>query len=201
MKKTLMLIALATLAAGSACAQEGGSGQPPPPGDPAWNREGGGGPPWARIEKRGHRPDGPMSSEMMEQMGATHRAIKALGEAARLETDPAKKAVLVEQLRAKLREAADLMQAHQEQRLAQAEERFAGLKEKIEYSKANRDGMIEEQIQRILAGQPPRRPAAFDKFPQAKGGLPPDGPGDAEMPPPPPPLDDEDMPPPPPPAE
>lgn len=154
--------------------------------------------PW--MENRGGpgRPGGPMSDEMKEQMRAEHRAIRELGEAARAENDEAQKAGLVEQLRAKLGDVADRMQAHQEQRLAQAEERLADLKSKIEHSKANREQLIEEQVQRILSGERPPRPAAFDRFPHAKGGRSPGmGPGPCRGMPPPEEemLDDMDVPP------
>ena len=147
MKKTLMILAVAALAAGAACAQ---------PGD-------------GRGKMRGERPGGPMSPEMREQMRAEHRAIRELGNAARAETDEAKQAELVAQLRAKLGEVADRMQAHQEERLAQAEERLSGLKERVADGKANRDARIEEQIQRILSGERPPVPDAFKQRPYAKG--------------------------------
>ena len=71
----------------------------------------------------------------------------------------------------------------------------ADLKAKIEYSKTNREKLLDEQVQRVLAGEKPQRPAAFDQFPHAKGGMPPPPPmEDDELPP----LDDEDAPPPPP---
>ena len=100
--------------------------------------------------------------------------------------DEAKKAEIVVRLRAKLGEVADLMQAKQEQRLAQAEERLGGLKERIEYAKAHREEMLDEQVQRVLSGERPQRPEAFKRFPHAKGGMggPDFGPGD-DMPPPP----------------
>ena len=201
MKKTMLMIAIAALAAGSALAREGNAeGRECPQGKKAWNHEDGGKPAWApRDERRDERPGGPMSPEMMEQMRDDHQAIRKLGEAARSETDAAKKAELVAQLRAKLGEIADRMQAHQEERLAQAEERLAGLKTRIEEDKANRDAHIDEQVQRILSGERPGRPDAFREFPHAKGGMMrgpgraaggpgfaphPEDAGDEEMPPP-----------------
>lgn len=162
MKTYLTLLAMAVLAAGTAFAQEEIENTPAPaPGpQPAWNHG----------ERRLGPPSGPMSPEMMEQMKADHQAIKALGEAARTVTNEAAKAEIVAQLRVKLGEVADRMQKHQEERLAQAEERLAGLKERVEYSKTNRDKLLDEQVQRILSGEKPRRPEAFDKFPHAKGG-------------------------------
>ena len=204
MKKTLMLIAIAALAAGSACAQEGEEGTPNEGkawshgngGQPGWERgdrdRGNGGGPERRgqMDKRGgkDRPGGPMSPEEMEQMKADHKAIKELGEAARAESDPAKKTELVAQLRAKLADVGARVLANQEKRLVQAEERLADLKEKIEYTKANRETLLDEQVQRVLAGERPMRPDRFKDFPNAKGGMPPPPRGD-EM--------DEDMPPPP----
>ena len=194
MKKTLLMIALAALAAGPAFAQEEGPDTPARKGK-NWNRAGGGAPQWAQNDKRGKRPEGPVDPEAMEQMRKIHMEIRDLAGAARLETDEARKADLVARLRAKLGEATDLMLVKQEKRLAQAEERLADLKAKIEYSKTNREKLLDEQVQRVLAGEKPQRPAAFDQFPHAKGGMPPPPPmEDDELPP----LDDEDAPPPPP---
>jgi hypothetical protein len=192
------MIAVAALAAGTAFAQEGANEYPAHKGK-NWNCDGGGPPAWAQMDKRGRRPEGAVDPETMEQMRKIHSEIRDLAGAARLETDETRKADLVARLRAKLGEAADLMQAKQEKRLAQAEERLADLKAKIEYSKANREQMLDEQVQRVLAGEKPKRPEIFDRFPHAKGG----------MPPPPPPMEDDDIPPlmedpdapPPPPAE
>lgn len=191
MKKTMLMIAIAALAAGSAFAQEGNNTeQGNPQGKKAWNRSGGkqawsqrdergnsdrergGKQAWSQ-DKRGGQEDsgGPMMDPAMrEQMRADHKAIRELGDAARAETDAAKKAELVVQLRAKLVEVADRMQANQEKRLAQAEERLSGLKAKIEEAKANRATLIDEQVQRILSGERPQRPERFNDFPNAKGG-------------------------------
>lgn len=192
MKKTLLMIALAALAAGPAFAQEEGQDSPARKGK-NWDRDGGGAPPWVQNDKRGRRPEGPVDPETMEQMRKIHSEIRDLAGAARLETDEARKADLVARLRTKLGEAADLMLAKQEKRLAQAEEKIAKLKEKIEYSKANREKLLDEQVQRVLSGEKPMRPEAFDRFPHAKGGMPPPPPMvDDELPP----MDDEDAPPP-----
>ena len=100
------------------------------------------------------------------------------------------------------------MQATQEERLAQAEARLAGLKEKIAYAKENREKLLDEQVQRVLSGERPQRFDRFKDFPHAKGGR--GGPA-ADMAPPPgaeepgglPPPPEMDMPgeAPPPPAE
>lgn len=210
MKKTLMLMTVAALAAGVACAQSAGGDNAGCPAGKPQGREGGRGG-WSQMEKRGDRPAGPMDAETMQQMRATHEEIRDLAGAARVETDATKKAEIVARLRAKLGEVADLMQVKQEQRLAQAEERLGGLKERIEYAKTHREEMLDEQVQRVLSGERPHRPDAFKQFPHAKGGMMMRGPdpeaggpgfapppeGDDELAPPPPEDMPEDMPPPP----
>ena len=206
MKKTLMLMTVAALAAGVACAQNAGDDNSGCPAGKAQGREGGHGG-WNQTDKRGDRFNGPVDAETMQKMRATHEEIRDLAGAARIETDEAKKAEIVARLRAKLGEVADLMQAKQEQRLAQAEERLGGLKERIEYAKTHREEMLDEQVQRVLSGERPQRPEAFKRFPHAKGGKHGQGFGpDDDMPPPegadelaPPPPEDmpDDMPPPP----
>lgn len=99
-----------------------------------------------------------MSPEQMEKMKATHEELKKIGEAARNETDPAKKEVLIGQLRAKLTEIADNMQAEGRKRLEQAEKELPKLKEKLAEAEKNKSARIEEQLQRILAGEPMRGP-------------------------------------------
>ena len=127
MNKTRILIFLAAaLAVGAASAQPG---------------------PRADRGPRGERAGGPMPPEMREQMKADMRAIRELGRAARAETDETKKKEAVEQLRAKLGEVADRIQAHQEERLAQAEERLGELKARIEDGKVRRGERIDEQIE------------------------------------------------------
>ena len=202
MKKTLTMILLAALAAGTALAQEGDGPQKKRGGRPEDCGAAGPGGEW--MAKRGGPGGGKtMSSEMREQMKATHEAIRDLAGAIRLETDEAQKAELTAKLRAKLGEMADRMQTVQAERLAQAEERLAALKQKIEEAKANRDARIEEQLQRILSGERPPRGDRFKDFPQAKGGRKGgrggwEGGPDGDMPPPP--LGDDmpdDLPPPP----
>ena len=200
MNKQMLMMIAAALAAGVACAQDGAG--------PGWNPDGG---PAAERSKarRGEEGRGAMMSpEMRAQMKAEHEAIRDLAGAIRLETDEAKKTELVAQLRAKLGAVADRMQAAQEERLAQAEARLAGLKEKIAYAKENREKLLDEQVQRVLAGERPQRFDRFKDFPHAKGGR--GGPA-ADMAPPPgaeepgglPPPPEMDMPgeAPPPPAE
>jgi len=128
---------------------------------------------WGQMDKRGGggHPRGPMDEKTMDLMRAHYTIIQDLGKQAREETDETKKAELITELRAKLNEVADLMVEKQEARLAYAEDRLAGLKEKIETAKTDREAMIDEKLERILAGKrPDRRPAAFDEHPYAKGG-------------------------------
>ncbi len=212
MKKYMLMIAIAALAAGTAFAEEGDNEQESSHGK-AWShdeggpqgwqdRQGGGDrdrgdrKSWGQDKRGGDRPGGPMDPAMMEQMKADHQAIRALGQAARTVTNEAAKAEIVAQLRAKLGEVANRMQAMQEKRLAQAEERLAALKAKVEESKTNRDSLIEEQTQRILSGERPQRPDRFKDFPHAKGGRPEGGPDCGGMSPPP--AEGDEMAPPPP---
>ena len=193
MKKFMLMMAMVAIAAGTACAEEGDDGAQYQKGKArnkqAWgqNDDRGGQDRGDRMDKRGGKdhPGGPMDPAMMEQMKADHKEIKALGDAARSVTSESAKAEITAQLRAKLGEVADRMQAMQEKRLAQAEERLADLKAKMEDAKANRDALIEEQVQRVLKGERPQRPDRFKDFPNAKHGMPEGGP-DGEVPPPPP---------------
>lgn len=169
MKKTCLLMIAGVLVAGAGRAQT----DPGCPQQPNWskNREARRAAE-ARFDWHGQRhPPGPMSPEMMEQMRMEHRAIRALGDAARAETNETRKAELVGQLRDKLNEIADRMQKHQEERLAHAEARLAAIKERLEAARANREQWIEEQIRRILSGERPPLPPVFKQFPFAKGSL------------------------------
>jgi hypothetical protein len=92
--------------------------------------------------------------EQIEKMKAQHEELMKMGEAARNETDPAKKEILVGQLRAKVTEIADKMQAEAKKRLDQAEKELPKLRERLADAEKNKTTRIEEQVQRILAGQP-----------------------------------------------
>lgn len=186
MKKCMLMIAIAALAAGTACAQEGGEDSQGQKGK-AWNRDGQGRNREERMLVRDKdRPGNPMTDEMRAELRAEHEAIRDLAGAIRIETDGAKKAALVDQLRVKLGEVADRMQAKQAERLVQAEQRLGELKERIEYAKTHRDELVEEHLQNILAGKRPPHPGGFKNFPNAKHGMPEDGPEGDEMAPPPP---------------
>jgi hypothetical protein len=95
-----------------------------------------------------------LSPEQMEKMKAQHEELMKMGEAARNETDPAKKEILVGQLRTKLTEIADKMQAEAKKRLDQVEKELPKLKERIADYENNKAARIEDQVKRILAGQP-----------------------------------------------
>jgi hypothetical protein len=92
--------------------------------------------------------------EQMEKMKAQHEELMKMGEAARNETDPVKKEILVGQLRAKLTEIADKMQADAKKRLDQVEKELPKLRERIADYENNKAARIEDQVKRILAGQP-----------------------------------------------
>lgn len=95
-----------------------------------------------------------LTPEQIEKMKANHEELMKIGEAARNETDPAKKEVLVGQLRGKLTEMADKMQAEAKRRLDQAEKELPKLRERMADAEKNKAARVEEQVQRILAGQP-----------------------------------------------
>ena len=213
MKTSIQLLALLAWTAACAGAQDNPSPEPAAPPPPSGAT--GDSAPGPRLAMPGRdgpdRPGGPMSPEMIRDMRAAHQAIRDLAQAARTETNETKKTEIVSQLRAKLVESADRMQAHQEERLAQAEQQLATLRERIQYAKDHRDELVDEQIEHLLSGSPMPRPDPFDKFPYGKGGR--RGPGGDGMPPPegfeggrppPPPHGDfifDDRPPPPPPGD
>jgi len=94
-----------------------------------------------------------LSPEQIEKMKARHEELKKLGDAARNETDPAKKELLVGQLRAKLTQMADERQAEIKKRIDSAEKELPKLKERLAQSEKNKSANIEKKIQRILAGE------------------------------------------------
>ena len=180
MKKYLMTALTIALAAGTAFAQDqGGNVRQAPPGMPG-NCERGGPPMQGRQAMRGHQM---MDPEAMAQMHADQKAIMELGAAARAETNDTLKAEIVAKIRAKFGELADRRAANHQKRIAQAEKALADLKTKFEEDTANRDALIEKQIERVLAGERPMMPQRDRQVPQAKGGMP-EGP-EGGIPPPP----------------
>jgi hypothetical protein len=135
----------------------------------------------AAIERP--RPDRPgmqhkrpeMSEEQrakIEKGKAEREAIHKLAEAARNETDPAKKAELVDALRAKVTAGAEKMQAEFRQRLEKAEEGVEKMKKRLADAEKNKQQKVEEQVQRLLSGEAPKRP---EGAPHKKGPPPPAG--------------------------
>jgi predicted RNase H-like nuclease (RuvC/YqgF family) len=110
-----------------------------------------------------------LSPEQKEKMKARHEELKKLGEAARNETDPAKKEVLIGQLRAKLTAMADERQAEMKKRIDSAEKEMPKLKEKMAAAEKNKSANIEKQVQRILAGEPIEQPKGAQKKEGKKG--------------------------------
>lgn len=94
-----------------------------------------------------------MSDAQRAEMKANQEIIHQLAEAARAETDPAKKAVLVDQLRAKLTEGAQKMQAEFRKRLQTAEGEVSKMKERLAEAEKNMDKRVEEHLQKLLAGE------------------------------------------------
>jgi len=110
-----------------------------------------------------------LSPEQKEKMKARHEELMKLGEAARNEPDPAKKEVLVGQLRAKLTEMADERQANMKKRIDDAEKELPKLKERLVQSEKNKSANIEKKIQRVLAGEPIDQPKGASKKAGKKG--------------------------------
>jgi CRISPR/Cas system CSM-associated protein Csm2 small subunit len=99
----------------------------------------------------------------MEKLKAARAEIMKLGEAARNETDPVKKEARIAELRARLTEMDDRMQQEFKKRVEQAEKELPKLKAKLAEAEKNRAARIEEQVQRILAGESLRRPEGHPK--------------------------------------
>ena len=187
MKTTWKWIPVLALAAATAYAQsdfpgEGPDGMPPPggpeggpvldcgmpPPPPMHGPHGGPGmppPPCAREDFRHERDfKGPT-----EEQRAEFAAFRQLCKEVRTETDEAKKAELVESLRAQLGEMADHQRDAQRARLAAAEKRIEEQKARLDRQvealrgmiaegEANRDEWIESQVQAIVSGErPPMR--------------------------------------------
>ena len=123
-----------------------------------------------RTEGKGEGRHSQMSPEQKEKMKARHEELAKLGEAARKETDPAKKEVLVGQLRAKLTAMADERQVEMKKRIDNAEKELPKLKERLAESEKNQSANIEKQVQRILAGEPIERPEGAASKKEGKKG-------------------------------
>jgi hypothetical protein len=118
----------------------------------------------AQMQQRegaGDRQHPRLSPEQMEKMKAQHEALMQLGEAARNETDPVKKEALVAELRVKLTAIDDKIQQAAKKRLEQAGKEMTHLEKRIADYEQNKDARIEEQVKRILAGEPLKKPAGI----------------------------------------
>ena len=99
-----------------------------------------------------------ISEEQRAKMKANFQEMQKLVDAARAEADPAKKAVLVDQLRAKLTEGAERMHAGFNERLKRAEVEVEKMKQRLAEEVKNKDKKVEEQLRRLLAGEKFKRP-------------------------------------------
>lgn len=210
MKTTWKWIPLLAIAAAAACAQTDIPGDapdgdaPPPPQDamqppvgvaegcpeacrrmPPPHKHGHHGrpeKPFCGADKGRHCLPPPDCTGPTEEQRAEFAAFRQLCKAVREETDEAKKAELVESLRAKLGEMADHQRDAQKARLAAAEKRIEEQKARLDRqiealrgmiaeAEADRDAWIEGQIQCILSGERPpmRHPHRGEGF----GGMPP----------------------------
>ncbi len=127
MKKWIICILLAVCTATSASAQ--------------WWKQGSGG--------KAEQPPAKLQ-EMHEKMKAERKATRQLAEAARNETDPEKKAKLIDQLREKVTENMEKMKAEFRERLEKMNERLAE-------EEKNKEQRIEQRVQDLLDGKKPER--------------------------------------------
>ena len=114
--------------------------------------------PGGRMDREGRpgmerRPK--MSEEQRAKIKAEYEAIHSLAEAARNETDPAKKAELTDQLRAKLTEGAEKMQAEFRKRLEKAEAGVEKMRERLEQGEKDMSARVEAHLQKLLSGEGP----------------------------------------------
>jgi hypothetical protein len=130
----------------------------------------------AGARQPGQQP-GPEQQAKMEKFKAQHEELMKMGEAARNETDPVKKEALVAQLRTKLTEIADKMHAEAKKRFEQAEKELPKLKARMDDAEKNKAARIEQQLQRILAGEPLERPEMMKHREQGGPGAPKKGGG------------------------
>jgi polyhydroxyalkanoate synthesis regulator phasin len=168
MKNWMNYVMIFGLAANTALAAEGGDTNKPaamvPPPDVMAPKDGPQRPPMTPEQmeriREGRKNGGQdrftrFTPEQMEKMRAQREELMKLGEAARNATDPAAKDALIAQIRTKLNEIADDMQAEGQKRLAEAEDQLEKLKKRLADAEKNRDARIEEQLQRILSGERP----------------------------------------------
>jgi len=115
------------------------------------------GPKSEKRERRQERRRPRLSEEQRAAMKAHYEKVQNLSEAARAEADPAKKAELVEQLRAVLTEGAQRMQAQFRKRIEKAEQDLMKMKERLAEGETQMEQRVEEHLQRLLSGEKPER--------------------------------------------
>ena len=108
-----------------------------------------------RLEGQHKRPR--MSAEKRAEMKACREETQKMVDVARAETDPIKKAELVERLRAQLTEGAEKMQAAFRKRLEKAEQGVEKMKVRLAKGDENMKQRVEEHLQKFLSGEKPER--------------------------------------------
>lgn len=112
----------------------------------------------------------PRDSQQMEKMKAQHEELRKLGEAARNETNPAEKEKRIDELRKKLTAVTDQILTEQKKRLDKAEKELIKQKARLAEAEQNKATRVEEQLQRILAGERIGRPEGKAKGPAESDG-------------------------------
>ncbi len=99
-----------------------------------------------------------LTEEQRAKMKEHRKAIQELAEIARAETDPVKKAELVDQLRVKVTEHVEKIQVEFRKRLKNAEQGVEKMKERFADAEKDMDQRIEQHVQDLLDGKKPERP-------------------------------------------
>ena len=153
MKKWIIYVLLALFAATTASAQWWklgfGEEEAEQPSQPQMRRSGGRRPPMSEKKR----------AEMKarhEKMRAEHEAIQKLADAARNETDPVKKAELTKQLRTRVAENAEKMQAYFRKRLEVAEQGVEKMKERLAKAEKEKETRIDQHVEDLLSGKKPK---------------------------------------------
>lgn len=92
--------------------------------------------------------------EQIERMREERDAIRSMAEAYRDETDPAKQEEIKKKLREHLADIADRMEQAHQRRLDTVREEVNRLEKRAEQARAQREQRIEDQLERILSGEP-----------------------------------------------
>ncbi len=110
-----------------------------------------------QVPQRMQRKRPQLSEGQRAKMKAHFEAVKKMADAVRSEPDPVKKAQLTADLRAKLNESADLMQAEFEKRIEKAEADILKMKARLAEGEKNKEKRIDEQLRKLLSGENPFR--------------------------------------------